>query len=73
MSYGKWDPTRDFDKGYWFIGPSIALNDESGLSILLAFTKEAFHEPVYMTFVRLGYRFTIKNNKRVIGIEDDEF
>jgi hypothetical protein len=42
LSYGKWDPTRDFDKGYWFIGPSVEIVDQSGIGLQLAFTKGCF-------------------------------
>ncbi len=73
LSYGKWDPTRDFEKGYWFIGPSIQIVDKSGLGIQLAFTKEVFHEPVYMTFVRIGYKLMLKNQSRIITIEDEDY
>jgi len=73
LSYGKWRTDRDFDTGAWFIGPSIGLSDESGISVILAFTKDVFHEPVYMTFVRLGYRFTLKNKSKIISIEEDDF
>lgn len=72
LSYGKWNTDRDFDAGYWFIGPSLELVDQTGLSLHLAFTKDVFHEPVYMTFIRIGYRINFKNNSKIISIEEDE-
>lgn len=71
LSYGKWRFDRDFDKGAWFVGPSIAIADKSGLSLQIAITKDVFKELVYMTFVRIGYRFVIKNQTRIITIEED--
>ena len=73
LSYGRWDPTRDFNKGYWFIGPSVEILDQSGLRLQLAFTKDLFHEPVYMAFVRIGYKFMLKNQSRIITIEDEDY
>lgn len=73
LSYGKWDPAKDFDKGYWFIGPSIEITDQSGIGIQLAMTKDVFHEPVYMAYIRVGYKFMIKNQSRIITIEDDDY
>jgi len=72
LSYGKWNTDREFNAGYWFIGPSIEMVDASGLSLQLAFTKEVFHEPVYMTFVRVGFRINFKSHSHIISIDDEE-
>ena len=63
LSYGKWKTGRDFNTGNWFIGPSVDYRLPKGFNIHLAVTKDVFHKPVYMTYLRLGYKFKVKNNK----------
>jgi len=63
LSYGKWNPTKDFDQGNWFIGPSVNFKLSKNFNFHAAFTKDIFHEPIYMVFVRLGYRILWKRRK----------
>jgi len=56
LSYGKWRPERDFNKGNWFVGPSVNFKISRSLNLHAAFTKDVFHEPIYMVYIRLGYR-----------------
>jgi hypothetical protein len=70
LSYDKWTIEKPFNKGYWFIGPSFEIIDKSGISIQFALTKDIYHEPLYMTYVKLGYRFTLKDRSKPITIED---
>lgn len=72
LSFGKWATEKKFNTGNWFIGPSIAFEDPSGLGIQFAFTKDVFHKPTYMTFLRLSYQYNFKNRKKVITIDLDE-
>ena len=63
LSYGKWKPTREFNQGSWFIGPSVNFKVSKNFNLQVAFTKDIFHEPVYMVFVRFGYRIMWKRHK----------
>lgn len=62
LSYGKWKMERNFNEGNWFMGPSVDVVFAKNFNLLLALTKDIFHEPVYMTFIRIGYRFKLNNN-----------
>jgi len=70
LSYGKFKIDDNFKKGYWFIGPSFEVVEKSGMSLQLAFTKDIYHEFIYMTYIKLGYKFTLKDNSKPITIED---
>ena len=70
LSFGTWDIGQDFESGYWFIGPSIEVAEESGLSIRLAVTKDIYHAPVYMTEVRVGYKFMVRDRSKPITIDE---
>lgn len=72
LSYGKWNPTRAFDQGNWFIGPSINFRLSKNFNFHIAFTKDIFHEPIYMVFVRLGYRILWKRRKHDLELFIEE-
>jgi len=66
LSYGKWKTGSDFqetiekfDKGYWFIGPSVNFSLPKGFNIMLAPTKTVFQDNIYMAFLRLGWKFKV--------------
>jgi len=63
LSYGKWDPLKDFDQGNWFIGPSVQYMFPKGFSAHVAVAKDIFHEPVWMTFIRIAYKVKFKSKK----------
>jgi hypothetical protein len=71
LSYGKWNIDQEFKDGYWFIGPSIELAVESGFSLQVALTKDIYHEVIYMSYIKLGYKFTIKDHSKPITIDDE--
>jgi hypothetical protein len=71
LGFGKWNANRPFNTGNWFIGPSLAIEDPSSLGIQLAFTKDVFNKP-YMTYLRLSYSITFKNNSKPIDLEIDD-
>ncbi len=70
LSYDKWTIEKAFDKGYWFIGPGIEMIDKSGISIQFAITKDIFHEPLFMTYIKLGYKFMVRDRSKPITIDD---
>ncbi len=72
LSFGKFATEKDFNTGNWFMGPSIAFEDPSGLGIQFAFTKDIFHKPTYMTFLRLSYQYNFKSKSKIITIDIDE-
>ena len=72
LSYGKWNPTRAFNQGNWFIGPSVNLKLSKNFNVPAAFTKDIFHEPIYMVFVRLGYRILWKRRKHDLELFNEE-
>ena len=59
LSYGKWKTSKDFNQGYWFVGPSLNYKIIKSMNLHIAFTKDIFHEPVYMAYIRLGYKFKL--------------
>ncbi|RLD82743.1 MAG: hypothetical protein DRJ10_04725 [Bacteroidetes bacterium] len=72
LSYGKWRTTRAFDQGNWFIGPSVNFRLSKNFNFHTAFTKDIFHEPIYMIFVRLGYRILWKRRKHDLKLFNEE-
>lgn len=59
LSYGKWSPARDFNQGDWFIGPVVNFKMPYNFYFMASVTKNIFKDPVYMTFLRLGYNFKL--------------
>ncbi len=63
LSYGKWAADEPFNEGYWFIGPSANIVLPYKFNLHIAVTKSIFHDNIYMTFIRLGYKIKAKTNK----------
>ena len=72
LGFGKWNIGKDFNTGNWFMGPSLAVEDPSSLGIQLAFTKDVFHKPTYMIFLRISYSLKIRNQSKPINFESEE-
>jgi len=65
LSYGKWKTGRDFNTGEWFIGPSLDFKLPNNFNFLFAYTKDIFHNQVYMTYLSLGYKFKVNKEKTI--------
>lgn len=63
LSYGKWPVFEPFTEGNWFVGPAGSIGLPYNFSLLLSLTKDVLNDNIYMTFVRLGYKIKVKNNK----------
>jgi len=63
LSYGKWPVFELFAEGNWFVGPAGSIGLPYNFSLLLSLTKDVLSDNIYMTFVRLGYRIKVNNNK----------
>ena len=72
LSYGKWKFAWPLETGEekilfntqnWFIGPSVNFGLPYNFNLHLALTTDIFHNNIYMTFIRLGYRIKIKSKK----------
>jgi hypothetical protein len=72
LGFGKWNVGSNFNTGNWFMGPSLAIEDPSSLGIQLAFLKDVYHNTTYMTFLRLSYNITFKNQSKPINLDLDE-
>jgi len=59
LSYGKWASEKAFNQGYWFVGASANFILPYHFNLHIALTKDIFHKEIYMTFVRLGYKFKL--------------
>ena len=71
LCYGKWNVGKDFNTGNWFVGPSIEIAEKSGLSIQLAFTKDVLSDLRYMTYIKLNYKFMVRDKTKPITIDDE--
>jgi len=72
LGFGKWNVGREFNTGNWFMGPSLAIEDPSSLGIQLAITKDVFHKPTYMTYLRISYSIKFKNQNKPIDLEVED-
>jgi hypothetical protein len=69
LGFGKFPVGRDFNTGNWFMGPSLGVEDPSSLGIQFAFTKDIFHKPTYMTYLRISYSINFKNQSKPINFD----
>jgi len=72
LGFGKWNAGREFNTGNWFMGPSLAIEDPSSLGIQLAITKDVFHKPTFMTYLRISYSIKFKNQNKPIDLEVED-
>ncbi|GEM_PF-1907851 len=69
LSYGKWNPDKDFDKGIWFIGPTVNFDFPHHFSLNLAMTRDIFFSSArYMAYLKVGYK--IRWKRKVLTFTD---
>ncbi len=64
LNYGKWKPTKAFNLGYMFLGPSVNIMLPYKFNFHIALTKDVFQKRRYMLYVRLGFKFLKKKKEK---------